>query len=959
MKRILFIAATIILSGALSAQTKVPAMLAQRIAGKDKLHEIMQQVDSFYKTKPSSDNQSIREWKHWKRWEWEMSRYVNDDGKLVNTKKIYSDALLQEEQRRQQQPLTELNESTGQWTSIGPTAFTHVNGLYRGLGRINRIAFDPSNSTYMYAGMPNGGLWRSTNSGVSWAPLSSYGPNLGVSGIVVSHADPNDIYVLTGDGDGGGFITNFGYRSYSVGVMKSSNGGSSWTLQTNGLPPAGQWVGYAMTQSHTNPQVLLIASSNGLYRTDNGGNTWTEVINDFVTDVKFKPGSGLTCYAAGNGWFRYSTNGGLTWSQASFNQTISGSNRIQIGVSPANNNYVYLLCGPAFNGTFKGVWASSNSGQDFTIRTTVPNILGSKANGTDDSDQSGYDLAVAVSSTNINTIFTGGLCVWRSTTGGFTFSFSTLYKDTASLSIYIHPDIHDLQVNPANGDLWAATDGGLYRSTDDGLTWVDYSEDIGTAQPYHLAGTDSNPDILYFGSQDNGVKNRLTNTQTWRHIQGADGFDVIVDYNNTSRAWWSVNQSLRRTDNSGSASVCINVDCCTVGCDGYEWYANLAQHVTNPNTIFVGYSDVFKSTNSGDTYTNKESSGSWDIKTCPSNSNRIYAAGSFDYSASNPGQLSRSNDLGENWNFLIGGGQGYTRPKITSIGVNPSNSNFVWITFGGTNDTAKVFFSSDAGDNWSNINSAGLPNVPVNCIAVTSTNDVYIGTEIGVYYRPTGGNWTPYYNGLPRSPVTDLVINELSGKIRASTFGRGIWESPLHANCEVSINFNNTQTGINYYEASSYITSSALITGGNGTNIIYKGGNNVTLLPGFEANTGSEFKAYINGCGLGGIPDANGRLTSGIDYTSYRLPMGDSAKFPYGTIELNPAGTEITYRIYKVGNYSLQVTDDKGYIVQTLSAKQLAAGVHTISFIKPAVSQVLYLQLWYNKDLVHYQEIPY
>lgn len=936
------------------AQIKVPAALEQRIAGKNKLYEVMHEVDSFYKSKPGTDDQSMRHWKHWKRWEWEMSRYVNADGRLVSTKKIYAGAL-QRQQEKQQHTSRVTDASSGEWTSIGPTDFTHVNGLYRGLGRINRIAFDPSNSLYMYAGMPNGGLWRSTNAGVTWNPLSTYGPNLGISGIVVSHADPNDIYVLTGDGDGGGFITNFGYRSYSTGIMKSTNGGSTWTLQTTGLPTQ-NWVGYAMAQSNTNPLVLLIATDNGLYRTDNGGNTWTRILINDLTDVKFKPGSGTICYAAGPGIYGYSTDAGLTWNSATFNQPISGSNRIQIGVSPANSSYVYLLAGPAFNGTFKGVWTSTNSGQSFTIRTTVPNILGSKADGSGDGDQSGYDLAIAVSATNINTLFTGGLCVWRSTTGGFTFSFSTLYKDTALLSQYIHPDIHDLQVNPVTGDLWAATDGGLYRSTDDGVTWADYSEDIATAQPYHLAGSDAQPDLLYFGSQDNGVKNRTTATSVWRHIQGADGFDVLVDYNNPSRAWWSVNKSVRRSSNLGASSVCINVDCCDLDCDGYEWYANLAQHVTNPNTIFVGYSDVFKSTNAGDTYTNKGASGASDIKTCPSNSNRVYAAGGYNYTEA--GGLFRSDDGGDNWTE-ISSGTGFPSlyPKMTCIGVNPSNSNFVWVTFGGTTENLKVIFSSNAGDSWSNINSAGLPNVPVNCIAVTPNNDVYIGTELGVYYRPTGGNWTPYYNGLPYSPVTDLVISELAGKIRAATFGRGIWESPLFANCVPTLNFTGTQTGNNFHEASTQITSNALITGGPGTAVFYKGGNNVTLTPGFEANTGSEFKAYINGCGLGGIPTMDGRLTSGIDYTSYRLPMGDSSRFPYGTIELNPQGNEIVYRIYKPGTYTLQITDTKGFIIQTLTEKQLAAGVQSFPFVKPAATEMLYVQLWYNTELVHYQEI--
>lgn len=961
MKGIHYMVAVFLFSANLSAQIKVPSDLQQRINGKDKLHEIMLQVDSFYATKPDTDNHSMREWKHWKRWEWEMSRYVNADGKLVNVKKNYSDALLQEEQKRQQQSLPELNESTAQWTYIGPDSAVDYTNDMLGIGRLNRVAFSPTNSNIMYVGSPNGGLWKSTNAGEAFTPLENYGPNLGVSGIVVSHDNNNTLYVLTGDGDGGGFITNFGYRSYSTGIMKSVDGGNNWVLQKNGLPPDTGWTGYTIVQSNTNANVLLVATKEGIYRTQDGGSNWSKVLDSITTDIKFRPGSGTTCYAAGYGWCNFSTDGGLTWTAAAFavNATLEGGKRVQIGVTPANPNYVYLLAGPVTAWSeFKGIWLSTNGGQGYDLRTTTPNILGAETNGSGDTDQSWYDLALAVSSSNANIIFTGGLCVWKSTGAGINFTYSTTYFIENDITKYIHPDIHDLQVNPLTGHLWAATDGGLYKSTDNGTTWQNYSNGIGTAQGFHIAGFDASPGLLFLGSQDNGIKNTLFGSTGWRQVGGGDGFDVVVDYNDWNRSWWSSNRKIFRSTDFGATNLCVAPG---QGCNsaGNDWFKNIAQHSTNPNTIFIGQKTIYKSTDGGDNYTEyTQVSGTWDIKTCPSNSNRIYAAGGTSYSSNVPGQLYRTDDGGNTWG-IISNGNGFpgTYPKITCIGVNPSNSNQVWVTFGGTNGIPKVFYSADAGNNWLNM-SAGIPNVPVNCIVVTSSNDVYIGTEIGVYYKQNGGAWTPFYNNLPKSPIADLLINNLAGKIRASAFGRGIWESPLYASCLANVSVTGTQTGNKLYEASTQVNSTAIVTGGAGTEIFFKGGNNVTLTPGFEARTGSEFKAYINGCGLGGIPDINGRMTSGIDYTIHRLPMGDSTKFPFGTIELNPAGNEVTYRIYKPGTYSLQITDDKGFIIQTLTGKQIVTGVHTFSFTKPAVEAGLsYLQLWYNKELVHYQEI--
>jgi hypothetical protein len=962
MRKIFLVTTVYFLANTLSAQIKVPAALEQRLNGKDKLSEIMNTVDSFYNNRPPSDKQSFREWKHWSRWAWEMGRYVNPDGKLPNTRKVYADGL----QAQQQQRLNELNESTGQWNFIGPDDFTYVFDNFRGLGRVDAIAFHPANSSIMYAGTPNGGIFKTTNGGSTWNNLISYGPYLGVSDIVVSHASPSTVYALTGDGDGGGLVTRFGYRSYSNGVMKSTDGGNTWQLLNIGFPTGDSiWSGYSLAQNPVDANVLLAATKLGLYRTANGGNTWTKVIDTFATDVKFRPGS-ENCYASGNGWCKYSTDGGITWIDPLYpiGQLPDNAKRSQLAVSPANSLYVYMLCGPVTTfGGFKGLWLSTNGGQSFSLRSNSPNVFGNSTNGLDVEDQSGYDMALAVSSTNANTVYTGGMCVWKSTNAGTALSYNTTYSEqSGQMQRYIHPDVHDLQVNPLTGHVWAATDGGVFRSTDGGNSWADFSTGISSAQPFHLAGFEAIPNLLMFGCQDNGIKNRYTNTTTWRHILGADGFDMVIDFNNSGRAWFTVNSSILFTPNYGDTAYSVHNDCNFDGCTNY-FFPNITQHVTDPNTIFIGSQKVFRSNNSGTTYTTLNGANArWDIVTCPSNSNRLYCAGSDSLSYNAPtGTLHRSDNLGNSWT-AISDGSGFpdtsVRTKITSIGVNPSNSNYVWISFGGSIPATKVFFSSNGGSNWLNI-SAGLPNVPVNCITVTANNDVYAGTELGVYYRPSGGVWTPYYNGLPPSPVTELVINNLAGKIRAATFGRGVWESQLYTNCAPNVNLAGTQTGINLYEASAQVTSSALISGGAGTKIFYKGGNNVTLTPGFEANTGSEFKAYVNSCGLGGIPTMDGRMTSGIDYTNYRLPIGDSTKFPFGTIELNPTGNEVTYRIYKGGNYSLQVTDDKGYIVQTLSAKQLAAGVHTISFIKPAVSQVLYLQLWYNKELVHYQEIPY
>ncbi|MCK5956838.1 hypothetical protein KMY69_27810, partial [Klebsiella pneumoniae] len=138
------------------------------------------------------------------------------------------------------------------------------------------------------------------------------------------------------------------------------------------------------------------------------------------------------------------------------------------------------------------------------------------------------------------------------------------------------------------------------------------------------------------------------------------------------------------------------------------------------------------------------------MRTCPSNANKIYAAGGTSY-ASSTGVLRRSDDAGVNWPglaYILSSNIGFpvTYTKITSVNVDPSNSANVWATFGGFDDTAKVYFSDNSGGRWFNM-TGSLPNVAVHTIALDSDNNAYVGTDNGVYYRGNSMNdWIPFYN---------------------------------------------------------------------------------------------------------------------------------------------------------------------------------------------------------------------
>ena len=162
----------------------------------------------------------------------------------------------------------------------------------------------------------------------------------------------------------------------------------------------------------------------------------------------------------------------------------------------------------------------------------------------------------------------------------------------------------------------------------------------------------------------------------------------------------------------------------------------------------------------------------------------------------------------------------------------------------------KVYFSNNGGTTWQNL-SGGLPNVPVVSIKCEpgNTNGVYVGTDIGIFYRNDAlANWVYFSNGLPVTEINDLDIE--GGRVYAATFGRGVWSSPLHATCINGLFLSQTDAGngIQIHKASDFINSNQIIAGGLGTDIKYQSGSEITLTTGFHAMKDNLFHANLDGC---------------------------------------------------------------------------------------------------------------
>jgi photosystem II stability/assembly factor-like uncharacterized protein len=776
-------------------------------------------------------------YKQWKRWEWFAERHQDPDGRVGAWSQSNEVAL------EAMQALPQLDNPNGFWSFAGPGSITNGENF---LGRVESVAFHPTDPDIMYVGTGTGGLWRTTNKGGSWTALTDQLPSLSISSVVLQQNNPNIVYVLTGDGDGG---PNWGYyvKERSSGVFRSTDQGETW--QATGLnwnrPDAARY-GYKLIQSPSNANLLMAATSDGLWRTTDAGATWTRVIIGQVTDVVFRPGNPnhVAAFVYGSSNLRTSTNGGETWTNRTIpNDALLSTTRGMLAVTPVASGNIYILMGSEGNSNFRGYYRYRWSDNNIALLSNTPNILNGQINGTGDGGFAWWAIAVGISPSNSNFHLAGGVIGRRSTDGGITWS--------AAHPAQMHADVHGYYYNPVDGNaVYAAHDGGLSRSTDNGFTWAVVSTGIRVTQYYRISTTPGNTNAVLGGTQDNGHHYRTTNTLSYKWaLTCCDGMDNAIDPNNTEIVYMCAQDGgLTRSTDGGDNLANISPG-------AGPWVTPIALHTTTPTTIFfAGNAGIFRSTNSGISgWVNIGGDGRSAIAQGTSNSSRFYAANGTDLRRSN-----NVNDVNPNWTTISGntgwpGSSNISGTNITSLAVNPSNSNEIWVTFSGYNANTKVYRSTDAGANWTNL-TGGLPNLPVHTIvfqdqgANNGNYQVYIGTDIGVFYRSNStGNWSYFGNGLPRVIVTDLSFN--GTYLYAGTYGRGIWRTLPFATCPTNPTYISSYKDERVFQATGVLNSTSRIVGTYGANVWMQATNYVQLNPGFVAEQGSIFTAKTGPCG--------------------------------------------------------------------------------------------------------------
>lgn len=702
------------------------------------LEEISARADVYFSR--IDTNKKGSGYKPFKRSEYHWSFYLDESGKIASAEKLWQaweEKKALEEQINQNRNI----QVTSNWAPVGPYSFVDSGSWSAGQGRVNVVVVDPNNTNNYYVGAPAGGIWSSKDAGLTWSPLSDDLPQIGVSGIAIDPNDSNTIYITTGDDDAG--------DSYFVGVKKSTDAGLTWS-------DTGSLAGGSANEIYidpTNSNIVWVATDSGLFKSINAGATWENMKSGNIKDFKLKPGDSNTIYAVSSSSFFKSINGGTTFTTITSGLPTSSS-RLTIDITPADANYVYVLS--ANSNAFQGVYKSTDSGANFSQTAENDDIF-------DGSGQAWYDMALGVSDTDPNTLFVGVLNIWKSTNGGDNFIRINEWNNDTGAS-YTHADIHFLRYH--NGELFAGTDGGVYKSTDNGANFSSLTTGLAIGQFYKVSVSEQSSNNIAGGLQDNGGFGY--SDDQWYNYYGADGMDAAVDPNdkNTYYGFIQNGGSLYKTTAGGQNSS--SVTGAPSGESG-NWVTPLVMN--NRSDVFAGYNQLYKLQSGSWTQVSNHSFGGriTNIEIDPNDSHNVFVSRGL--------SLFKSTDSGQNFSNINFSFQG---SSISSVEVHNSNSSVVWITTSGS--SGKVYKSENGGFSWTDI-TGNLPSESKNVVRhqkYNLNNPIYVGTSLGVYYLDdTASDWEVFSTNLPNVSMTDLEVNANDGIITASTYGRGVWQSEI------------------------------------------------------------------------------------------------------------------------------------------------------------------------------------
>lgn len=677
----------------------------------------------------------------------------------------------------------QINKSTitGNWTLEGPTNIG---------GRINDIELHPTNPNIIFIGTSAGGVFRTINGGSTWESVSDDFAYLAISDITIDPNSPSIIYVGTGDLNIGG---NFHIGN---GIYKSTDGGNTWVHK--GLADEAIISRIIIDPSNSN---TIYASAmgkpmernnfRGLYKSTDGGNSWSQILflsnQTGVIDMVMDPFNSNVLYCSG--WDRIRTNqesvikgngarvwktinGGLNWTQLTGGLPQVPLSRIGLAVSQQTPNLVFASI---VDTTLQlgSIYKSINGGLNWSL-------VGQ--NGLDPTAMGGFGWyfgQIRVSPYNDNELSVLGVELHSTFDGGLNWT-----QTTPDWSLYeVHADCHDLVYSKTNpGTIFLATDGGLYKTTNNMSNWTDIDE-IPNTQFYKIAINPHRSGIYAGGAQDNGTTSgNASSLNSWPREFGGDGFQTIYHPTDSNIRYFE-------TQNAGLYVYYGFMDYFKNGIDASDrtnWSTPFIMSKFNYSTMYTGTYRVYRQT--GAPY------GVWtpisnDLTDGIIFGNSFHTISTIAESPKNALHLYVGTSDGNVWwlnnSIWTNVTAGLPDRYVTSIYGSPDVNNTVFVTHSGykyNEYIPHIHKSLNNGLNWIDI-SGDLPQFAINdvCIYPNSMDSViFVATDIGVYSTVNGGqNWKRIGDNMPFIPVFDIEIDSVNNKLVAGTFSRSIQSFPI------------------------------------------------------------------------------------------------------------------------------------------------------------------------------------